>query len=181
VLDAARLEAATRGTLAGRAKGWAMLIGPLLAVTLLILPITWWMPLFRTELLVFLENDVTILGAVQSLADIDLFLCAIVILFGMMVPVVKLMASLYVWFVLAPDPARRWIGYLGKVSKFSMLDVFLIAVTIVGLKGVGLGKVEVEYGLYAFAGVVLAILLLSFWMLAAAERLCIDAVDRSTP
>ena len=55
-------------------------------------------------------------------------------------------------------PARAWLGALNKIGKFSMLDIFLIAVTIVGLKGVGLGKVEIAYGLYAFAAVVLMIL-----------------------
>jgi uncharacterized paraquat-inducible protein A len=157
-------------TLAGRASGLAKMIGPMLAVTLVVLPMTWWMPLFRTELLVFLENDVTVLGAVQSLAEIDLFLCAIVVMFGMAIPVLKLIVSLYAWFVLPSGLARSWIGYLGKISKFSMLDVFLIAVTIVGLKGVGLGKVEIEYGLYAFSATVLAILLLAFWMQSEAER-----------
>ena len=154
-----------------RMQGPARLITPLLVIALIVLPFTWWLPLFRTELLVFLENDVTVIGAVQSLAEIDWFLCAIIVIFGMVIPFGKLAGLLYAWLILPADRGRVWIGILNKISKFSMLDVFLIAITIVGLKGVGLGKVEIAYGLYAFAAVVLTILGLSFWAQTLAARL----------
>jgi len=157
-------------TLAGRQRGLTRLIGPLLAVTLVALPITWHLPLFRTELLVFLENEVTLLGAATTLAETDLFLCAIVVLFGMVIPFVKLTALLYSWFAMPQRKAQLWIDFISKLSKFSMLDVMLIAIVIVGLKGVGMGKVKVEYGLYAYAIVVLIVLLLSSWMQVAAGR-----------
>jgi uncharacterized paraquat-inducible protein A len=66
--------------------------------------------------------------------------------------------------------AQLCIDLISKLSKFSMLDVMLIAIVIVGLKGVGMGKVKVEYGLYAYAIVVLIVLLLSSWMQVAAGR-----------
>ncbi len=136
---------------------------PLLSLALIALPFTWFLPLFRTELLVFLDNEVTVIGAARTLLKADLMLFAVIVLFGMVVPVAKLTGLLYAWAILPREMARTWIGGLNKISKFSMLDIFLIAVTIVGLKGVGLGKVEIAYGLYAFAVVVLMILALSFW------------------
>jgi uncharacterized paraquat-inducible protein A len=126
------------------------------------LPFTWFMPLFRTELLVFLDNEVSVIAAARTLFEADLLLFTVIVLFGMVVPVMKLTGLLYAWSVLPAEAGRAWIGALNKISKFSMLDIFLIAVTIVGLKGVGLGKVEIAYGLYAFASVVLMILALSF-------------------
>jgi paraquat-inducible protein A len=156
--------------LARRTRGPAHFIAPLLAIGLIILPVTWWMPLFHTELLVFIENDVSVIGAAQSLVEIDWFLCAVVVLFGMIVPVGKLLGLLVAWTMLPGERGRRWISALNKIGKFSMLDVFLIAITIVGLKGVGLGKVEIAPGLYAFSGVVLMILGLSFWMERLASR-----------
>lgn len=158
------LQPDTANTLADRRHGLSRLIGPLLAIVLITLPITWHLPLFRTELLVFLENEVSLLGAVMVLAETDLILCAIVVLFGMAFPVAKLSALLYAWFAMPRAKAPCWINFIGKVSKFSMLDVMLIAVVIVGLKGVGMGRVQVEYGLYAYAGVVISALLVSLWM-----------------
>jgi paraquat-inducible protein A len=148
---------------AGSATGVDRLVLPLLAIALIALPFTWFLPLFRTELLVFLDNEVTVIGAARTLFQADLLLFAVIVLFGMVVPVVKLAGLIYGWALQPRERGRVWIGALGKISKFSMLDLFLIAVTIVGLKGVGLGKVEIAYGLHAFASVVLMILALSFW------------------
>jgi paraquat-inducible protein A len=148
---------------ARRAQGSDKFVLPLLALALIALPFTWFLPLFRTELLVFLDNEVTVIGAARTLFKADLLLFAVIVLFGMVVPVAKLAALIYAWAVVPREKGRAWIGALAKISKFSMLDIFLIAVTIVGLKGVGLGKVETAYGLYAFACVVLMILALSFW------------------
>lgn len=148
---------------ARNARGPDRLILPLLALALIALPFTWYLPLFRTELLVFLDNEVTVIGAARTLLKADLLLFAIIVLFGMVVPVAKLAGLIYAWAIVPREAGRAWIGGLNKISKFSMLDIFLIAVTIIGLKGVGLGKVEIGYGLYAFAGVVLMILALSFW------------------
>jgi len=75
--------------------------------------------------------------------------------------------------------AQSWINAIGKISKFSMLDVMLIAIVIVGLKGVGMGKVKVEYGLYAYALVVIFALLLSSWMQVVAGRRVTAAVAQS--
>lgn len=166
----------TATTLAARQAGAARLIGPLLGVALIALPLSWHLPLFHTELLVFLENDVTLVGAVQTLWETDLFLCAVVVLFGMAVPLVKLVALLFAWYALPLARARQWIARISKLSKFSMLDVLLIAVVIVGLKGIGMGKVSVAYGLYVYAGVVIAVLVLSSLMQAVAAGS--DASDR---
>lgn len=163
-------EDARINTLAGTQRGVSVIAGPLLAILLIALVISWHLPLFRTELLVFLENDVTLLGAVVTLAETDLFLCSIVVLFGMVIPFMKLLALLYAWFALPQARARSWIKSISGFSKFSMLDVMLIAIVIVGIKGIGMGKVTVEYGLYVYAVVVLSVLLLSSWMLIAANR-----------
>ena len=45
------------------------------------------------------------------------------------------------------------LSYLGKLA---MADVFLIALYIVLVKGVGLGRVETAWGLYLFTACVLA-------------------------
>ena len=159
----------TANTIAGQqTTGPARLTGALLALALIALLLSWHLPLFHTEFLVFLENDVTLIGAVQTLWETDLFLCAVVVIFGIAAPFLKLVALLYAWYALPLPRARGWIARISKLSKFSMLDVLLIAVVIVGLKGIGKGKVTVAYGLYVYAGVVIAVLILSSLMLAVA-------------
>lgn len=42
-----------------------------------------------------------------------------------------------------------------------MLDIFLLAVVVVGFKGVGIGSLEVRYGTYCFAFLVISSMLLT--------------------
>jgi paraquat-inducible protein A len=157
-------------SLAATARGPAILVAPIIGVLLVALPVSWFLPLFRTQVAVFFKNEVSVIGAVQSLYDTDLAICAIVVAFGMVIPMAKLAAYLVAWLALPVERSRSWIKFLARISKFSMLDIFLIAVTIVGFKGVGLGKVTVEYGLYVFAGLVIAIVFLSFMIQSQAAR-----------
>ncbi|MEL6793328.1 MAG: paraquat-inducible protein A, partial [Pseudomonadota bacterium] len=49
----------------------------------------------------------------------------------------------------------RWIGVISIAGKLSMADVFLLALYIVLIKGVGVGHVETAWGLYLFTACVL--------------------------
>ena len=72
------------------------LVLPLLVLALVALPFTWFLPLFRTELLVFPSiNEVTVIGAARTLFKADLLLFAVIVLFGMVVPVAKLAGLIY--------------------------------------------------------------------------------------
>ncbi|MEM7238490.1 MAG: paraquat-inducible protein A, partial [Pseudomonadota bacterium] len=64
---------------------------------------------------------------------------------------------------------RGWPGPLGLievVGKLSMADVFLIALYIVVVKGVGVGHVTSAWGLWLFTACVLA----SIWISWATGR-----------
>lgn len=163
-------------TLASSQSGAGRVAGPLLAAAFLALPATWVLPLFRTEFFYWFGNEVSIIGAVRVLADTDWLLCAILVVFGLAMPVLKLAAMLLAWFWLPRERAARWIGRAAKLSKLAMLDLLLVAISIVGFKGVGLGSVIVAPGLYAYAAVVLLVMSLGFWM----ERLA-EAHARPTP
>jgi uncharacterized paraquat-inducible protein A len=52
-------------------------------------------------------------------------------------------------------PVLNWLG------KLAMADVFLIALYIVIIKGVGMAKIETAWGLYAFTACILASLVIS--------------------
>jgi paraquat-inducible protein A len=54
----------------------------------------------------------------------------------------------------------RTLPALHILGKLAMADVFLIALYIVVVKGVGLATIEVAWGLYLFTGLIL----LSLWV-----------------
>ena len=68
--------------------------------------------------------------------------------------------------------ARR----LAHVGKWSMLDVFVVAVLIVAVKIRSIAKVEVHYGLYVFATAILLSMLLTYVL---AHRQLVSPDDNS--
>ena len=62
------------------------------------------------------------------------------------------------------------------LGKWSMLDVFVVALLLVSLKLGALAKVEVHYGLYFFTASVILTMALSFWIYHLAHK--IDKTDR---
>ena len=82
-------------------------------------------------------------------------------------PLAKGLALVWVWFRLPLARARGLLDRLALLGKLSMTEVFLLAVIIVGLKGVGIGTVEIELGAAAF--VVAVVLSLAGSHLAALD------------
>ncbi len=157
----------TLTTPAAAAHGPTRLLGPLLALLLLALPATWFVPLFTARVPFLWREEVSIATGLVELWRLDLFLFLVVLLFSVLAPTAKLGASLYVWYrvpLAAAPRALHWLAWLGKLS---MTELFLLALVIVGFKGVGIGRIEVAWGLHAFAAVVLASLAASFWAEAA--------------
>ena len=58
------------------------------------------------------------------------------------------------------DSSRWWVGVMHHVGKFSMLDILVIAMIVIAIKGLpGSTEVRLGWGVWAFAGsVVLAML-----------------------
>jgi uncharacterized paraquat-inducible protein A len=70
-------------------------------------------------------------------------------------------------FGLAP---KSWTHALAALSRFAMADVFLIALYITAAKGIGVGRVETQWGLYLFTFCVLLSLLVSIMSSSALSR-----------
>lgn len=162
-------------TLAGRATGPAQLIGPLMLLTLVLLPVGWWLPLVRTRFLFFDRSEISILAGVEILWATDPTLCLLVVLFSMAAPVAKAVSGLWLWYRVPIDRAASWVTALSILSKTSMAEVFLVAVVVVGFKGVGLGTITVASGFYLFAAVVVGSLVLSLLTGVALRRAQIRA------
>ena len=165
-------------TPATAARGIARLIGPLLGLTLAGLLAAWWVPLFTARVPFLWRQDVSVASGLAELWRIDLFLFLVVLVFSVLTPLAKTALSLYAWYRLPLAAARRQLPRLALLGKLSMTELFLLAVIVVGFKGVGVGRVETAWGLYVFGGVVLASLGISLW---ADKALGAASARSSTP
>lgn len=136
---------------------------------LLLYPIAWTAPLARAKILPFFSgSEISIFSGIADLWESDAFLAVIVALFAVVAPYLKtiLLSAIQVGLV----PEERWIGVSELAGKLSMADVFLIALYIVVVKGVGIGDVETAWGLYLFTSLVLASLALAILSRREAAR-----------
>jgi len=132
----------------------------LLNLSLLILfPLAWFAPLLRAGLLpLFGLSEITVISGLQSLWESDVILALAVTFFAIFAPYLKTLGLALIHFGLM---RRKVLPVLHILGKLAMADVFLIALYIVIVKGIGIGKVETAWGLYFFTGCILASLVIS--------------------
>ncbi|MCX7559470.1 paraquat-inducible protein A [Sulfitobacter sp. F26204] len=127
---------------------------------LVLYPIAWWAPLMRAGLLpLFSLSEISMLTGLQSLWASDIFLALVVSLFALFAPYLKTIGLALVHFDLLKPVALPALQVLGKLA---MADIFLIALYITLSKGIGLGRIEVAWGLYLFTACILASLWISW-------------------
>lgn len=148
---------------AGVVSGSGRLAGPLLGLTLVALALSWWLPLLTMRVPFLWREDMSVVTGLLELARLDLFLFLVVLLFSVLMPLAKGLLTLHVWYRVPVGQARRLLPRLALLAKLSMTELFLLALGIIAFKGVGIGQIEVRWGLYVFAGVVLASLAASVW------------------
>lgn len=132
----------------------------LLNLTLLILfPISWFAPLMRAGILpIFGLSEISIISGLTSLFQTDVVLALIVLLFALFAPITKTLGLALIHFDLLSTKTLPALTFLGKLA---MADIFLIALYITVVKGVGLATVETAWGLYLFTACVLTSLAIS--------------------
>jgi paraquat-inducible protein A len=171
----------SRQRLATATRGAYVLIGPALLILLLSFPVVLFVPLLTTSLWFFDRSDITLAHAAYELFDIDKFLFAVVVVFGIAFPSIKMMLSVLFWYCFTIPTAVRYAGLLGSLSKLSMLDVMLLAIFVIAFKGVGVGTIRVEYGLYIYTLVVLGSLIANLAMSRAIRTVANARTDVSAP
>ena len=126
---------------------------------LILFPIAWFAPLLRAGILpLFKLSEISVISGLQALWKSDVFLALIVTIFALFAPYLKVIGLALIQFRLA---SPRILPALHFIGKLAMADVFLIALYIVVVKGVGVGKIETAWGLYLFTGCILASLTFS--------------------
>ena len=134
-------------------------------------PIAWFAPLIRTGLLpkwempawlggstLFAPDTISVISGLQKLWETDVFLAIAVTFFALVAPMLKCVGMALIHFNLLSSHAQPAIAFM---SKLAMADIFILALYIVIAKGIGIGEIEVAWGLYLFTAAVILSLIVS--------------------
>ena len=115
------------------------------------------LPLFHVTQMVFWKGSYSVITSIQELfKQKEYFLGGIILLFSVVFPITKLLSLFVLWTAKLSDPKRlaglRWLEFLGK---WSMLDVLILALTIVAVKLKSLATVRPQEGVYVFSVAIL--------------------------
>lgn len=141
-------------------------IGLLLVASLALLCTGLWMPAFAVKTLFIKSQYSLIEGIVSFLEAEEYFLFLIVAFFSVVLPAVKLAVLIAVWAGgdHAGRNARKALRFVAAVSKWSMLDVFIVAVMVMALDGNLFTTAEVHSGVAFFAAAIVLSTVAALWL-----------------
>ncbi|SEW21071.1 Paraquat-inducible protein A [Aliiroseovarius sediminilitoris] len=128
---------------------------------LIVFPIAWFAPLMRAgiNLPLFGLREVSVISGLQALWDTDVILALLVTFFAVFAPIMKVLGLALIQFGMM---RRKMLPIFNILGKLAMADIFLIALYIVIVKGVGMAKIETGWGLYLFTACILTSIAISF-------------------
>ena len=138
-----------------------LFVNLLLILALLCFAIGIYLPVFTlTKLLVF-NNTVSILsGLWQLVAEGQYLIFILIFSFSILLPITKLSILAFAWNSHKSTHHKK-LQWLEKVGRWSMLDVFVVALLIVTVKLGVLASVEIHPGLYYFTAAVLLMMIVT--------------------
>ena len=145
----------------------------LLVAALLLFGTGIFFPFFHVTKFWVFNDAVSVVGGILTLfREGEYFLFAVLTLFTLVFPCVKLGLLMVIWLERDHDLARvrrlhHWVESLGK---WSMLDVFVVAILIVAMKSAGVADLHIGLGLYLFTFSVIATQFASAWVAGLLER-----------
>jgi len=105
-----------------------------------------------------------VIGSIAKLFDSgDIIVALVILLFSVLVPVLKVLSLLFISIFMESDFAHKIVKFFKMIGKWSMVDVFVVAVFLVYLtanKG-DVSRAEVEVGLYFFLAYVIVSMMVS--------------------
>jgi len=95
----------------------------------------------------------------------ELFLFLILFVFTLCFPLVKLTAMLVLWLYprVGADHARTLFHFVSNLGKWSMLDVFVVAILVLTIKSSGVAHIRVSEGFFLFFVSVMLTQFASLW------------------
>ena len=124
-------------------------------------------PLLTLQKLYFLENQVSLIGAIGQLyAKKEWLLFFIIGGFSLCLPFIKIISLASILHIPHQDNSflDKLLQGIEAIGKWSMLDVFVVALLLVSVKLGALVQVTVHEGVYFFALSVLLTMIASFWI-----------------
>lgn len=119
-------------------------------LTLALLLVSWWAPLFTMTQLWLFEDRVSMLSVVATLFEsANYFLLLLVACASMLLPLLK---ALLILFKALPNGqlslSSRANALIKQLSRWAMLDIWVVALMIVVIKLSAWADAQVEWGLY---------------------------------
>ncbi len=142
-------------------------VGWLLWGSLLLLVIGLFAPIMTLKKFLFLKNEVSIYTGLIGLFDDGHYgLFFIILIFSVCFPLAKIFTLAFAWYgqFVTEEKRKTLLRRIEALGRWSMLDVFVVALLVVTIKLGILADVEVHAGIYFFAGSVLASMAASLLM-----------------
>jgi paraquat-inducible protein A len=146
---------ASTASIARRARGQDRYAGLAFGLALPMMLAGLFVPSLHLANLWVLEQDYSLWSAVLAFWRKGYFsLFALLFTFTVVFPTLKILGGLWLFYMARPErrALRRWVGPLAALSKWSMLDVFIVAVLILALEGSLLTAASLGPGIALFAG-----------------------------
>lgn len=144
------------------------LINLLLLITAVLLGFGLVMPLITFKQLVFFTNTFSIISGVKALySEKQFLLFAVILIFSILIPILKLLLLTVNWNAAAIGEfhwRNRLLSLSADLARWSMLDVFAVAVFIVMMKINLVSEVQTHRGLFIFTFAVLGLMCLNAYI-----------------
>ncbi|MFT5180214.1 MAG: paraquat-inducible protein A [Alphaproteobacteria bacterium] len=161
------------GALRERADGFDRWLGVVLVLALVLLVLGLFLPAIKISSFLFIGRELSLVEGVFTFLDEgNYFLFAVTFVFSILFPTFKIVTGLVLWHAadLSGTPATTLLNGLSVASKWSMLDVFIIALMILVIDGRLFTGADIGIGAIVFSVSVLT----STW---AVRRLSLLAAE----
>lgn len=130
-------------------------------------------PVITLNKFVVIENTFSVLsGTIELLQEGQFFLFIIISGFSIVVPILKI--GVLNKLLTTNDQSGnmgRYLHWMHLYGKWSMLDVFVVAVLVVAVKMGAIASVEMRFGLYLFAAAVLLTMVVTARVVTLSDHL----------
>ncbi len=134
-----------------KGSGWLFVLMLLGALGLLVAGI--FLPFTSVTKLWIFENQVSVFqGLISLFKESEIFLFLILFVFTVCFPIVKITALLALWLYpgLTAEQAKKFLKFVSHMGKWSMLDVFVVAILVLTVKSGGVASIKVQSGFFLF-------------------------------
>ena len=144
----------------------------ILIITLLFLVTGFITPLVTLKKFLLIEHTFSVLsGTLELFTENQFFLFLLIFSFSIVIPLLKiavLFKLLYSRETHKPS-LHKFLHWMHLYGKWSMLDVFVVAVLVVTVKLGAIASVEIHYGMYFFSAAIILTMIITARIVKLAE------------